>query len=799
MVHFLRRPASPGGYATAVFGLIIALIGLLLAVGGVKLLWLGGSSYYLLAGLGLLASGILLMGQRALGAWVYIGVFAVTIVWALWEVGLDGWALVPRVVAPFVLLVPVLLTFLSTRSKEQRPGRIVGYGLGAGAVLAAGLLAIVGLSSGYSTKGTVGQANSLAVTDPALQATGTDWPAWGGTMSGQRFSPLTQITPDNVSQLQVAWTYHTGDDQKSYGAETTPIKVGDSLYMCSALNRIISLDARTGEERWNYDAGETADYVPYTAGCRGVTYYAVPDATPGAACATRILEGTLDMRIIAVDAETGEPCEDFGDNGQVDLKPTLWDGDFIPGSASITSPPVIVQGVAVVGQQVLDGQRRWAPSGAIHGVDAVTGELRFVWDMMSPETTTTPANGEFYTLGTPNSWTVPAGDEELGLVFLPMGNSGADYYSGLRRPAENEYSSSLVALDVNTGKPRWHFQTVRNDVWDYDLGSQPTLFDMPTADGVVPAVLLSTKHGEIYVLDRRTGESLQPVEERPAPVGGVEPEQRARTQPFSTFASLRKPDMTEANMWGMSPIDQLYCRIQFREAEYDGIYTPPTVDSHWIEYPGYNGGSDWGSLAIDPNRGVIIANYNDTPNYNRLIPRADADKEGLFPIGDPRRQGGSAEGPGPQEGVPYAVDVNAGWRVPFTGMLCKQPPYGWIRAMDLRTGETIWDHPFGSAERNGPFGIPSMLPLTIGTPNNGGAVITASGLIFIGATTDDYLRAIDINTGKEVWKARLPAGGQANPMLYEAGGKAYLVMMAGGHHFMETPQGDAFIAYALPD
>lgn len=402
-------------------------------------------------------------------------------------------------------------------------------------------------------------------------------------------------------------------------------------------------------------------------------------------------------------------------------------------------------------------------------------------------------------------WTTATADEGLGLVYLPMGNSAADYYSSLRRPQENQYSSALVALDVNTGKPRWHYQTVRMDVWDYDLGSQVTLVDLPTASGVVPAVILPSKRGEIFVLDRRTGQPLHGVEDRPAPRGGVEPAQRAATQPYSLFNTLAKPVLHERDMWGISPIDQMICRIQFKKASYEGEFTAPTVDRHWIQYPGYNGGSDWGSLALDPARGVIIANYNDMPNYNRLVPRAEADKLGWFSRDDPRYQaeqpgkGSKGEGAGdPQQGVPYAINVNAGWRMPFTGVLCKEPPYGGIRAIDVQSGKTLWDRPFGTARKNGPFGIPSMLPLEIGTPNNGGSVVTAGGLIFIAAATDDLIRAIDIETGKTVWSDVLPAGGQANPMIYEQNGRQYLVIVAAGHHFMETPEGDYVIAYALP-
>ena len=514
-------------------------------------------------------------------------------------------------------------------------------------------------------------------------------------------------------------------------------------------------------------------------------------------CRRRIISGTLDARLIALDADTGRPCAGFGENGQVDI--TAGMGKVFPGYVSITSAPTIVRGVVVTGHQVLDGQKRWAPSGVIQGFDAVTGELRWAWDMLHPERDGAPPAGQTYARGTPNMWTTAAGDEALGLVYLPMGNSAADYWSGLRSEIENRYSSSLVALDVETGKPRWHFQTVHTDVWDYDLGSQPTLVDLPTPRGVVPAVILPSKQGDIYVLDRRTGASLFDVEERPVPGGGVEPEKRSKTQPHSLYATLAKPELTERDMWGITPIDQLVCRINFRRASYEGMYTPPTSDRHFIEYTGYNGGSDWGSVAVDPLRGVIVANYNDMPNYNILVPRAEADRRGWAPREDVRGEMGGAEGAGdPQAGTPYAINVNAGWRMDFTGLLCKEPPYGGIRAIELATGKTLWDRPFGTARANGPFGIASGLPVVIGTPNNGGAALTAGGLVFIAAATDNLIRAIDIRTGETVWQDVLPAGGQATPMVYAAGGRQYVVIVAAGHHFMETPPGDYVIAYALP-
>jgi quinoprotein glucose dehydrogenase len=456
-----------------------------------------------------------------------------------------------------------------------------------------------------------------------------------------------------------------------------------------------------------------------------------------------------------------------------------------------------VRGVIVTGRQVLDNERNDAPSGVIEAYDATTGEPKWAWDLGRPGETGWPEPGGQFTRGTPNMWTTASADEELGLVYVPTGNSASDYWSSDRSPEENEFNSSLVALDATTGKPVWHFQTVHKDVWDYDLGSQVTLVDLP--DGT-PAVILPSKQGDIYVLDRRTGKPLHGVIERAVPQGGVEPQERSPTQPFSLFANLRKPDLRERDMWGISPIDQMICRIQFRKAEYRGFYTPPVADRRWIEYPSYNGGSDWGSVAIDPTRGVIVANYNDMPNYDQLVPRALADKRGYKPRGPEGNQGGSkAEGEGAaMAGVPYGVDVNAGWKLPLTGLLCKEPPYGWIRALDLTTGKTIWDRPFGSARANGPWGIPLGLPWRIGTPNNGGSVVTAGGLIFIAATTDNLLHAIDLKTGKELWHDALPGGGQANVMTAAVDGRQYVVVMAGGHHFMKTPISDAVVAYALP-
>ncbi|SKA20886.1 pyrroloquinoline quinone-dependent dehydrogenase [Consotaella salsifontis] len=650
--------------------------------------------------------------------------------------------------------------------------------------------------------------NAASMARPAApqMEVGADWPFWGGGPQARRYSPLSQITPENVKNLEKAWTYRSGDmptekTEGKYSPENTPLKVGNVLYLCSPMNIMIAIDAASGKEVWRYDPKVSPDAIPYGASCRGVSYYQVPDAAETQACAARVIEGTIDARLIAVDAKTGKPCEDFGEGGQVDL----WEGigEKVPGWYSVTASPAIVRGIVVTGAQVKDGQAENAPSGVVRGYDAVTGKLAWAWDLANPELTGMPPEGQTYTRGTPNMWTTATGDEELGYVYLPLGNSSVDYWGGNRSEAENEWSTSLVAIDVTTGKPVWRFQTVRYDLWDYDLGSQVSLIDFPKDGGTVPAVMLPSKQGDIYILDRRTGESLVPMKEIKVPGGGVEPENLSPTQPASGYHTLRKRDLVESDMWGVTPLDQLVCRIQFRLASYDGIFTPPTSDRHWIEYPGYNGGSDWGSMAVDPEKGIIIANYNDVPNYNRLLTRDEAEKRNLKPINEEEsggKAGSNAEGAGDaQAGAPYAIDVNAGWRAPFTGIPCKKPPLGGIQAIDLATGKTLWDRPLGEARRNGPFGIPSYLPLSIGTPNNGGPVVTAGGIVFIAAATDDLIRAIDVKTGETLWTDTLPAGGQATPIVYEADGREYLVIMAGGHHFMETPVGDYYIAYALPE
>ena len=818
-----------GYWAVIVLALVMVLFGLPIMAGGVWLLVLGGSFYYAIAGFGLLASAYFLFRHSIAGVWIYLATFAFTLIWALWESGLNGWAQVPRLVAPTVILVLVLLAIPALRGR-------LGVPRGAYAAAAVGFIALGTSAMALTSVRETTLVAQETLTTPAIEVpvtpagaealpftgeptgspfeglaqyavleTGVDWPAYGGDHKATRYSPLNQITPDNVGELEQIWEFRTGDlpeNDEPFGNQNTPVKIGDRLYLCSALNKISALNAATGTEFWTYDPQTPVDAIGYNASCRGLVYFEDTTATPGELCATRVVNLTHDARMIALDTETGQLCPDFGNGGIVNLMEGI--GDSAPGFYAPTSPPTLVRDVLVVGSQVSDGQTREAPSGVIRGFNAVTGQLDWAWDMGRPGETGLPGEGEVYTPGTPNMWTIASGDDELGLVYMPMGNSAVDYWGGDRSDQENEFSTAIVALDVETGKVRWSYQTVHYDVWDYDLGGQGTLVDFPTVDGPVPAIVMPSKQAQFYILNRATGEPLVTIEERPAPTGGVEPERLSPTQPYVTdFPNLIKPVLAEKDMWGATPLDQLWCRIQFRQAAYDGVYTPPTVDRPWIQFPGYNGGVDWGGVAIDPVKNIMITNYNNMPNYNQLVPREEVDALGILPLNDPNYDSSAGSGShgslSPQALTPYGIRVNAGWRVPFTGLLCKEPPYGGIAAIDLNTREMLWDRPFGSARKNGPFGIPTMLPIDIGTPNNGGGFVTASGLFFIAAATDDILRAVDIETGEEVWQVELPAGGQATPMTYEAGGRQIVVINAGGHDFMETPIGDYFIAYALPE
>jgi membrane-bound PQQ-dependent dehydrogenase (glucose/quinate/shikimate family) len=506
-------------------------------------------------------------------------------------------------------------------------------------------------------------------------------------------------------------------------------------------------------------------------------------------CPKRIIFATPDGYLRAVDAATGKLCPSFGSGGSTDLHAGLEPLSSRQAVLAMpSSPAAIINGVAIIGQTVSDLASRDAPSGVIRGYDAQTGALKWAWDAARPDTPL--GQGEVYGRATPNAWGVFGGDETLGLVFVPTGNSPPDYYGGMRSAQEDRFTTAIVALDVATGKLRWSFQTVHHDLWDYDLAAQPVSIDLPGTGGGTPALLVPTKLGQIFVLNRRDGRPIDRVIEKVVPQGGVPGEHVARTQPFTTgFPSLGGPDLTEKSMWGITPLDQMLCRITFRKAKYEGKFTPVgTRDT--IMYPGTAGGINWGSVTIDPVRGLVVVNALRFGNLGRLVPRAKA----------PTGAGGGAEGTAmfEQAGTPYAF-AQSTFMSPL-GVPCVQPPYGTITAFDLRTRKLVWTKSLGTSAQSGPLGIPTLLPIRMGVPNMGGSISTAGGLVFIAAAQDRVLRALDIASGRELWQAPLPAVGAATPMSYVSPrtGRQYVVIQAGGHYGIPGPAASALMAYALP-
>jgi quinoprotein glucose dehydrogenase len=645
----------------------------------------------------------------------------------------------------------------------------------------------------------------LACGDDAKEgsAAGTsDWAFYGGDEGGQRHSPLAQITPANVGQLEVAWTYHTGDlldgaatnaakkasTHASTSFQNTPILVDRTLYLCTPFNRVIALDPETGTEKWTFDPQVDLEGL-YLLNCRGVTAWTDARAEEGAHCQKRIFTGTVDGRLIALDAGTGRPCTDFGQNGVVDLREGV--GDPKPGEYGVTSPPVVLRDRLITGSMVLDNRRVDAPSGVVRAYSARTGERLWAWNAL-PAGEQTSQTGP-YRQGTSNAWSAFSTDTARDLVFVPTGNSSPDYYGG-HREGLDYYSSSVVALDGESGKPVWHFQTVHHDIWDYDIGAQPVAFDFPTKDGVRPGVLAPTKMGHLFFLDRVTGKPLFPVEERAVP-GGPVPEEGpiSPTQPFPVRPRPLHPGTLAADeAFGFTPWDRRACRKQIEGARSEGIFTPPSTQGT-IQYPGMVGGMNWGSLSVDAGRKLAIVNNQRIATYIRMVPRADYDAMVEEAGGAP------TFGFEPQEGTPYALERRP-LLSPGLGAPCNPPPWGTLAAIDLATGEVVWEVPLGNTRGLAPWPIWWMLG-DIGVPNLGGPITTASGLTFIGATTDGYLRAFGTETGEELWRAHLPAAAHATPMTFQLDpeGRQYVVVAAGGHMLLGSKPGDALVAFALPD
>lgn len=752
--------------------LALLVIALLLVVGGTKLALLGGSVYYLAAGIAVAATAWLAFKGDRRDVAIYSLFLGATIVWALWEGGLDIWRLQSRLFAPLVLAIWVCWPWLKQCSR-----------------IFLGTLAVSILALGSW----LWQTNRIEAA-PNQVAQGSDgsgeWAHYGNVQGGTRFSPLTQINQENVAKLEPAWTYRTGVlTNTGLGFEVTPLMVNDTVYLCTSTNLVDALDPETGKRRWRFDPKVKS---PPAGACRGVAYHAVPEAV--GPCAKRIYTATVDARLMAIDADTGKPCADFGTDGSVDLKKGL--GDVISGYYYISSAPTIVRGKLVVGGWVTDGQFVGEPSGVIRAYDAVTGKFAWAWDMDRPHEHGEPGPGETYSRGTANSWAPMSGDDEFGLVYLPTGNSTPDYWGAHRSKGTEQYGTSVVALDIETGEARWSFQIVHHDVWDYDVSPQPTLIDFPTANGIVPALVQTSKSGQMYILDRRTGKPLTRVEERPVPQGPAKGDWLSPTQPFSPdLPAFDNTRLTPQSMWGLTPLDQMWCRIKFSEARYEGMFTPPGYPRPSITYPSYLGGVNWGGISVDPERKLAIVNWSRIANYTAMVTREEADRKGY----KRSTNGGAHVGePVAQEGTPFALLTG-----PFLSPLnvpCTEPPFGMIGVVDLTAGKMKWQRPLGTSADSGPLQSRSYVPLPMGTMNTGGSVTTKSGLAFIAATQERALRAFDVNTGKMVWRTPLPAGGHATPMSYmsKTSGRQFVVIAAGGNAPLSSGSGDYVIAYALP-
>jgi quinoprotein glucose dehydrogenase len=755
---------------------LLTLIGFVLIAGGVKLVLLGGSLYYIFVGVAVIASAFFIWRRDPRAIWIYAALLVATLLWALWDGGLNVWSIQSRLIGPLVLGVWVCWPALRASPK-----------IAASLALLLFIIAGVGLyafSEGETFEGLPSRTTSQPLT---AAATGTDWHHYGNNLGGTRFSAASQISPANVKSLKQAWTYHTGDLHIGLGFEATPLMVNDTLYLCTPRNIVIALDPDSGKAKWTFNPNSK---LPPTGTCRGVSYYKVVDAV--GVCAERIIFGTVDARLMAVDAQTGKPCPTFGKNGSVDL----WEGmgPVRHGYYFITSAPTIVNGNVVLGGWVVDGQTVGEPSGVVRGFNAVTGEFAWAWDMDRPNNHGKPAAGQFYSSGTANSWAPMSGDEALGLVYVPTGNSTPDYWGAHRSPGSEKYSSSVVALDARTGQARWSFQAIHHDLWDYDVASQPTLIDLSIDGKIIPALVQPTKNGQVFLLDRRNGTALAPVKELAVPQGAAPGDFLSPTQPFSIgLPSFDDTRLSEGSMWGATPIDQLWCRIKFREARYDGPMTPPGVKPT-ITYPSFLGGIDWGGVSIDPERRLMVVNWSRMANYTRMVPRKEADAMGIRPSVDGKVVGKAVA----QAGTPFALETG-----PFLSPLampCTQPPFGKIAVVNLDTRKLLWSRPLGKATDSGPLGVASHIPYPMGVPNTGGSLATRSGLVFIGATQEKAIRAFNSVTGEKLWEARLPAGGHATPMTFVSHktGRQYVVISAGGNVTMRSGTGDSVVAFALP-
>jgi membrane-bound PQQ-dependent dehydrogenase (glucose/quinate/shikimate family) len=838
-----------------VLGLNAAYAAALMSIGayllwyGVQLLMLGGSFYYALMGALLAGCGWLVFTRNPLASTIYAAILVVTVVWSFLEAGLDFVALLPRLAAWLV----VGLWFLSpwyaaaTKKPETRPVYVGGRWVGFASVAGALLLAVGAIQHWPVAEGT---RDAKLIGDSAVG----DWRFYGGVAGGQRFAQIDQINLETVGGLEKVWEYRTG---VPYDFKQTPQMANGLVYVCTAGSTLLALDSDSGAEVWRHDTktevpGGIENASTFARTCRGLGYYEAPVEYTGE-CAKRIIAGTVDARLVAVDAMTGQTCTTFGRNGEINLMSGL---GYAPlGNFMVTSAPLVAGDKVVTGGWVTDNQQIGNPSGVVRAYDTITGEFAWAWDMGKPGFQGLPDEGQEYTRGTPNVWSNMSYDPKLNLIYAPTGNSSPDYFDGdLRSPESEENASSIVAIDAATGIRRWVYQTVHRDIWDYDVPSQPVLIDI-RKDGtgeIIPAVAQPTKRGEIFLLDRRTGVPIYETPEIAVPQNPAEGERVTATQPFSPLPHFRD-DRLEQDMWGVTPLDQLHCRIEYKKMRYEGIFTPPmrggggygTDQETWggtFQYPGNAGGFNWGSVSVDADNGLLIA--APMTMGNRIVLRSLEDRETMAAQNAARRAerdehagpqapaAGPARGPGggqpdpaaaahrerfDQDRVLYRGDTApfmSDWRLPIpflnigSNLPCFEPPYGVLGVIDLNTNTLLWKRSLGSMKQSGPFGISSGLPFMVGTPLQSASMTTRGGLIFHAGTMDATLRAFDVRTGEVKWQDDLPGSAHATPMSYVGkDGRQYVVVTIPNPSWRyprdgnDTPvdgEGGWVIAYALP-
>lgn len=766
---------------------IFCVLGLILSLLGGYLAYLGGSPYYVFAGVALVATGIYMIKGNSKAYKLFGGLLGVTLIWAVYESDMYWLALLPRV-ATWVVLGLWFITpwYLATLKPIESDASVNKRWIAIPGVLSA-VAVLLSFFQGYEQNGTG--------TDRQVSASSeiTDWRNYGNTDGGTRFAEIEQINTETVGQLKEVWRYRTGVEQDF---KMTPLQVDNHLFLCGAANVLMAIDSDTGKEVWRYDPQAIpSGSNQYARTCRGISYHEA-EADYSGQCPKRILVGTVDARLLAVDAMTGEVCSDFGDAGSVDLTKDL--GLFDLGEYYVTSPPLIADDVAVIGGLVADSQDLGLPSGVVRAFNATTGEFAWAWDVGKPGYHGEPPEGEIYTPGTPNVWSIMSYDPELDLIYAPTGNASPDYWGGVRREFDDEWSSAIVALDGETGAPRWKYQTVHHDVWDYDLPAQPVLVDVERDGEMVPSVAVPTKMGDIFLLDRRDGTPVHPIEERPVPQSELYGELLSPTQPFSPLPNFH-PFRHEKDMWGLTPLDQLVCRLEYKIMNYEGMFTPPSADGPLLIggtllAPGNFGGFNWGSVSVDADNGLLIAAPQMLVHRLNMVTPEQIAKAGpiaqylLGPNHPAVRMDPEAPMPKPRE--PNADDPYDhvrikfyGWPEPFMSKLgtrvpCFEPPWAKIAVMDLNTKELLWSRALGDMKNSGPFGWRSGLPIDVGVAVRAGTLTTRGGLTFVSSTMDATVRAFDLRTGEEKWSQDLPGNGQSTPMTYMSAktGKQHLIV-----------------------